>query len=403
MGRGPSLEWLSSLDVPDCGWSWWMIRSSIDGQAVVLAALLHDVGKFWQRTGAPSPPTYASFDRTDYGAHGAHAKWSAACYEEIIPLTWRRGAHDVLTHHRPVNYSAKIVALADHLAASERDDREADDATPETARLIPVFARIHAAADLDRTARELAAYAAARLNFDWEGAWKVADAELPRAALGDRRLLERLREEAQRLSDRADPALFLGERFHRARVAYAGHAYSEFLTLLVALEEAALREIARRELGIDVDEDTPKARERRRRQVAERPDLQRFLEAKMVDGQPLDYTRANRAALLAYLEYLARPGAPAPTGEAGSPSADLAEVYRLVTRVDRGPAAARNRSVHRDGGASRAQIEALYNPPDQERRDLIDDLRTLTCRASGRVDDWALDQIRATLLARLRS
>jgi CRISPR-associated protein Csm1 len=120
-----------------------VIDTSIDGQSVVLAALLHDIGKFWQRTCAPSPPSYAAFTRDDYGAHGAHAKWSAACYEQIVPLPWRRGAHDVLTHHRPQNYSAKILALADHLAASEREDQDTDDASPQSARLISVFSRIY--------------------------------------------------------------------------------------------------------------------------------------------------------------------------------------------------------------------------------------------------------------------
>lgn len=96
------------------------MTSRTEGQSVILAALLHDLGKFWQRVGAPSPVEYANFDRADYGAHGTHAKWSAAAYARFIPSAWQSGTYDVLTHHTPRGYTGKLIALADHLSASER-------------------------------------------------------------------------------------------------------------------------------------------------------------------------------------------------------------------------------------------------------------------------------------------
>ena len=91
--------------------------------AIILAALLHDIGKFWQRTGQP-PPGYEGFTEEDYGPHGAHAKWSAAFVSEYIPPEWREGLSPVLYHHKPQDYLSKLIALADWLSAGEREEEE---------------------------------------------------------------------------------------------------------------------------------------------------------------------------------------------------------------------------------------------------------------------------------------
>lgn len=116
--------------------------SAVDGEVIVLAALLHDVGKLWQRTGAPPPTGYEGFDRTDVGPHGAHARWSAACYQQIVPSAWREGGHLVLTHHKPTTDLAWILAVADRLAATEREDQDGT-ADPRAARLLSVFGQIN--------------------------------------------------------------------------------------------------------------------------------------------------------------------------------------------------------------------------------------------------------------------
>ena len=94
-----------------------------EGQKVALAALLHDIGKFWQRTGQP-PVGYEGFAEEDYGPHGAHAKWSAAFVSEYLPAELREGLSAVLYHHKPQDYLSKLIALADRLSAGEREEEE---------------------------------------------------------------------------------------------------------------------------------------------------------------------------------------------------------------------------------------------------------------------------------------
>ncbi|HID10506.1 MAG TPA: type III-A CRISPR-associated protein Cas10/Csm1, partial [Candidatus Latescibacteria bacterium] len=105
---------------------------------VALAALLHDIGKFWQRTGE-SPPGYESFTEEDCGPHGAHAKWSAAFVSEYIPSEWRGELSAVLYHHKPVDYLSRLVALADWLSAGERVEEESKGGS---SRLRSVFDRV---------------------------------------------------------------------------------------------------------------------------------------------------------------------------------------------------------------------------------------------------------------------
>ncbi len=183
-----------------------MIGASVDGQALVLAALLHDIGKFWQRTGAPSPQSFAQFDRDVYGAHGAHAKWSAAAYEQIVPAAWRRGSYDVLTHHRPKNYSAKILALADHLAASEREDRDVDEQSPRSARLISVFARIFVD---DGATAAAATYGLTPLSTRERGAVFPEESRPPADAAEYGRLWDAFTAEAATLTELADFPAYL--------------------------------------------------------------------------------------------------------------------------------------------------------------------------------------------------
>ena len=42
-----------------------------------IAGLLHDIGKFYQRTGKKHDPQYQKLTKEDYGFNGAHSKWSA--------------------------------------------------------------------------------------------------------------------------------------------------------------------------------------------------------------------------------------------------------------------------------------------------------------------------------------
>jgi hypothetical protein len=252
--------------------------------------------------------------------------------------------------------------------------------------------------------KALAAYAAARLNFDWRNAWRTANDTLAAPAPADRRLLERLREEAAALEDQSDPGLFLGERYHRARVAFETGAYSEFLVWAFALQEAALHDLVANHLGIDYTLDSDDARDRRRRQVSENPGLRSYLDAQRIgkDRDPLDWSRATVPAMLACLRYLVD-GPPTIRDAVAGPSgrSELEDAQAILLRIDRQLSASRNRSVHGAGGASRQLIDDAYNPPGSDRRDLLADLAILARLAGGKIDDWAVERARVELIRRL--
>jgi len=92
-------------------------------ETLQLASLLHDIGKFYQRTGLP-PKGYEGFSEDDHGPHGAHAKWSAAFVSEYVPPEWREGLAPVLYHHQPKDTLSKLIAVADWLSAGEREKGE---------------------------------------------------------------------------------------------------------------------------------------------------------------------------------------------------------------------------------------------------------------------------------------
>ncbi|MGE5617807.1 MAG: type III-A CRISPR-associated protein Cas10/Csm1 [Sphingomonadaceae bacterium] len=115
-------------------------------QAVQLGALLHDVGKLFLRSGLRHSPGYDAFSEDDYGAHGAHAKWSADFVEHHVANRWPLRPHDLLTHHLPLppSRAARLIALADRMAAGERvkDDEKRDRRPPEETQLLSIFSRL---------------------------------------------------------------------------------------------------------------------------------------------------------------------------------------------------------------------------------------------------------------------
>jgi CRISPR-associated protein Csm1 len=84
--------------------------SSMDEQIIQLAALLHDVGKFWQ--GA--------------GERGKHAELSAKFVQDHVP--WEGAVGLVSSHHDPSKYRSegykplKTIVCADWLSSGERRD-----------------------------------------------------------------------------------------------------------------------------------------------------------------------------------------------------------------------------------------------------------------------------------------
>lgn len=90
---------------------------------IAMAALLHDIGKFWSRTGNPKP--YDDQNKANFGDTYLHALWSGTFIEQFIGdadiARWARN------HHNPTAREELLVSLADHLASGERytdDDLE---------------------------------------------------------------------------------------------------------------------------------------------------------------------------------------------------------------------------------------------------------------------------------------
>ena len=159
-----------------------------DLQAVLLGALLHDVGKLYQRSGLSPAASYQGFTAEDYGAHGAHAKWSADFVQRHVADRWALSPHDILTHHQPIPASrvAKLIALADRMSAGEREEHKAEQPRPWESQLLSVFSRLEG----PRTAPE------------GEGYHALVPLELSRSALfprTERMPSERCRESYLRL------------------------------------------------------------------------------------------------------------------------------------------------------------------------------------------------------------
>lgn len=87
---------------------------------ITMAALLHDIGKFWSRTGNPKP--YDEKNKANFGDTYMHALWSGTFIEQYIGngdiARWARN------HHKPSEREECIISLADHLASGERHTDE---------------------------------------------------------------------------------------------------------------------------------------------------------------------------------------------------------------------------------------------------------------------------------------
>ena len=117
------------------------------------AALLHDIGKIWQRTKYSKSdyrhPKNLDLSTDNIGFNGAHAKWSAEFFDKYLKLD--ADIRDAaLFHHKPENAPteaskkiALLVQIADWLSSSERKEKEIEDITdPVNEPLISIFSNI---------------------------------------------------------------------------------------------------------------------------------------------------------------------------------------------------------------------------------------------------------------------
>lgn len=119
--------------------------STVDNREIkriVIAALLHDIGKFGQRAGEKLSDRYAGLGKEKYGMNGAHAKWSAQFIHQYFSDDLIEDL--VLYHHNPPssvskNY-AEIIQKADRLSSAmdrrEREDDEKGDVRKEPLKSI---------------------------------------------------------------------------------------------------------------------------------------------------------------------------------------------------------------------------------------------------------------------------
>lgn len=89
------------------------------------AALLHDIGKFYQRTKRKHDSEYDNLDQSDFGQNGAHAKWSA----DFIGKYWNSNIADLALHHHAYSKAknrdlSSMVMIADHHSSGERIKNE---------------------------------------------------------------------------------------------------------------------------------------------------------------------------------------------------------------------------------------------------------------------------------------
>ncbi len=96
----------------------------MDPKQAALAGLLHDIGKFWQRAEGEYKQTYPPGFEGLFGPvrddpDSVHAVWSAAWLDRFVPIGMRGELDDVLYHHQPQSPGARLLALADRLAAGE--------------------------------------------------------------------------------------------------------------------------------------------------------------------------------------------------------------------------------------------------------------------------------------------
>ncbi|GAA5818350.1 MAG: type III-A CRISPR-associated protein Cas10/Csm1 [Methanobrevibacter sp. CfCl-M3] len=119
----------------------------IDLKTIEIAALLHDIGKFYQRTGLKHSEEFKKLTQDDHGRNGAHGKWSATFINEIFDDEGSVIEDLVLYHHNPSKSKFKemadIIRIADHHSSAERDNLD-DEKTQNVSKepLISVFSRV---------------------------------------------------------------------------------------------------------------------------------------------------------------------------------------------------------------------------------------------------------------------
>lgn len=119
-------------------------------EILILAALLHDIGKFLQRAEISLTPEYKNLEGIFCPSHSRlHLLYSAQFVKNIFGEKGSFIENLVLSHHNPDAFSgdkriSKIIVLADWLSSAEREDEEEKiGGTYKEKPLITPFSEIH--------------------------------------------------------------------------------------------------------------------------------------------------------------------------------------------------------------------------------------------------------------------
>jgi CRISPR-associated protein Csm1 len=187
----------------------------MDRMTAALAGLLHDIGKFWQRAASshdqPLASGYEAFKRIDaertnaYGAHGAHATWSAAFIERYVPEALRASGYAALYHHNPQDHLSKVVALADRLASGER----VDEPQQQPRSLLSIFCQVG-----EDNHPGPAYFRLRALSLDEETLFPVSKDQTQADAAAYQRLWDQFEQDAQRLRQINDAVSYIESVYH---------------------------------------------------------------------------------------------------------------------------------------------------------------------------------------------
>jgi CRISPR-associated protein Csm1 len=119
-------------------------------ERLATAALLHDIGKFWSRTGTPKP--FTDQEAAHFNDTWKHALWTGRFVEQYLEdgevASWAR------KHHSPDSRESYIISLADWLSSGERraDDTQQTGA-PESAPLANILSRLRISGEMPENAK----------------------------------------------------------------------------------------------------------------------------------------------------------------------------------------------------------------------------------------------------------
>jgi CRISPR-associated protein Csm1 len=153
-----------------------MMGKITDYQAIILAGLLHDIGKFYQRSGAKFDHTnqtdqhdYTNFSRKNRDGHYSHlhGAFTAKFFRENLDQYDEVGVIAAL-HHVPEQgnnerqkFLARLIALADRMSSGERQEREEEEESgrPKEEPLTSIFSQLELEdSDIEREKKSRPAY-----------------------------------------------------------------------------------------------------------------------------------------------------------------------------------------------------------------------------------------------------